>query len=110
MTSRFLWAHLARSRAGGPCGRIRRGVGSAATGGAPTASGKWHMGDRDVNDEGHHGALGALAQTCEGVAVFLEVGAASMELLEDGTSLAAKAARLVAIGLRVVARWARGSR
>lgn len=51
-----------------------------------------------------------LLQGCDGLATLLEVGAASSEFLLNGNGLAAKAARLVALGLRVVARWARVNR
>ncbi|RSM80547.1 hypothetical protein DL991_10550 [Amycolatopsis sp. WAC 01375] len=64
------------------------------------------MGSRGADDEDRR-VQKRYARSCEALATFLEVGATSVELLHDGASLVAKAARLAAIGLRVVARWAR---
>ncbi|MGV9366045.1 hypothetical protein [Amycolatopsis sp. NPDC003731] len=57
-------------------------------------------------NEDHWHIWTRLAGLLDGLALFLEV-AASMSYLEDSNGLAAKAARLVAIGLRMVEKLVR---
>ncbi|KZB79638.1 hypothetical protein AVL48_14580 [Amycolatopsis regifaucium] len=62
------------------------------------------MSSHDTGDEGHRRRK-RFARACAALATFLEVGATSVEFLHDGASLTAKAVRLAAVGLRVMARW-----
>lgn len=64
------------------------------------------MGSQGTDDEDRR-VRERFAQGCEALATFLEVGALTTEFLQDGASLTAKAVRLAAIGLRMLARWAR---
>jgi hypothetical protein len=57
-------------------------------------------------DEDHWYIRKRLAGLLDGLALFLEV-ASSAGCLEDGNGLAAKAARLAAIGLRMAAKLVR---
>ncbi|MBN6040017.1 hypothetical protein [Amycolatopsis sp. 195334CR] len=66
------------------------------------------MGDRDARDNRDPSRERA-GQAAEAVATLLEVGATAVEFLIDSNGLAATAARLVALGLRALARWLRRS-
>lgn len=68
------------------------------------------MNGQGVDDEDQHALREQMAQACDGLALIAEVSATTVDCLLDGNGLAAKAARLAAIGLRVLAKTLRGSR
>jgi hypothetical protein len=64
----------------------------------------------DADNEDQQALRERTAQVCDGLALIAEVSATTVDCLLDGNGLAAKAARLAAIGLRVLAKMVRGGR
>lgn len=77
---------------------------------APDRGMEGPMNGPDADNEDQQALREQMAQACDGLALIAEVSATTVDCLLNGNGLAAKAARLAAIGLRVLAKVMRGSR